>query len=39
MIMLSHDCHVSLYRIIRESGEGSVQAFALESTRDSVRLF
>ena len=39
MTMLSHDCHVSLYRIIWESGEGSVQAFALESTRDSARRF
>jgi hypothetical protein len=39
MTMLSHDCRVSLYRIIWESGEGSVQAFALESTRDSARRF
>jgi len=39
MTMLSHDCRVSMYRIIWESGEDSVQAFALESTRDSARLF
>ncbi len=39
MTMLSHDCRVSLYRIIWESGEASVQAFALESTRDSARRF
>ena len=39
MTMLSHDCRVSLYRIIWESGEDSVQAFALESTRDSARRF
>jgi hypothetical protein len=39
MTMLSHDCRVSLYRIIWESGEGSIQAFALESTRDSARRF
>jgi hypothetical protein len=39
MTMLSHDCRVSLYRIIWESGEGSVQAFALESTRDAARRF
>ena len=37
--MLSHDCRVSLYRIIWESGEGSVQVFALESTRDAARRF
>lgn len=39
MTMLSHDCRVSLYRIIWESGEGSVQVFALESTRDAARRF
>jgi len=39
MTMLSHDWRVSLYRIIWESGEASVQAFALESTRDSARRF
>jgi len=39
MTMISQDCRVSLYRIIWESGEGSVQAFALESTRDSARRF
>jgi hypothetical protein len=39
MTMLSHDCRVSLYRIIWESSEASVQAFALESTRDSARRF
>jgi hypothetical protein len=39
MTMLSHDCRVSLYRIIWESGQGSVQAFALESTRDAARRF
>src|SRR5260370_5347082 len=39
MTMLSHDWRVSLYRIIWESGEGSVHAFALESTRDSARRF
>lgn len=39
MTMPSHDCRVSLYRIIWESGEGSVQVFAFESTRDSARSF
>jgi hypothetical protein len=39
MTMLSHDCRVSLYRIVWESGEGSVQAFVLESTRDAARRF
>src|SRR5258706_5269485 len=32
-------CRTSLYRIIWENGEGSVQAFALESTRDAARRF
>jgi hypothetical protein len=39
MTMLSHDCRVSLYRIIWESGEGGVQVFALESKRDAARRF
>ena len=39
MTTLSHDCRTSLYRIIWESGEGSIQAFALESTRDAARSF
>ena len=39
MTMLSHDCRISLYRIIWESGQGSVQAFGLESTRDAARRF
>jgi hypothetical protein len=39
MTMLSRDCRAGLYRIIWESGEGNVQAFALESTRDSARRF
>lgn len=39
MPTLSHDCRVSLYRIIWETGEGSVQAFALESSRDAARRF
>ena len=39
MTMPGHDCRVSLYRIIWESGEGSVQVFALESTRDAARRF
>jgi hypothetical protein len=37
--MLSRDCRAGLSRIIWESGEGNVQAFALESTRDSARRF
>ncbi|CAN7791089.1 hypothetical protein LJR034_009118 [Caballeronia sp. LjRoot34] len=39
MTTLSNDCRTSLYRIIWESGEGSVQAFALESRRETARRF
>ena len=39
MTTLSNDCRASLYRIIWESADGSVQAFALESTREAARRF
>jgi hypothetical protein len=39
MTTLSNDCRASLYRIVWESADGSVQAFALESTREAARRF
>jgi hypothetical protein len=39
MTTLSDDCRTSLYRIVWESGDGSVHAFALESTREAARRF
>jgi DNA-binding protein HU-beta len=39
MTTLSNDCRASLYRIIWESADGSVQALALESTREAARRF
>jgi hypothetical protein len=39
MTQLSEACRTSLYRIIWESADGSVEAFALESTREAARQF
>jgi hypothetical protein len=39
MTQLSEACRTSLYRIVWKSGDGSVEAFALESTRESARQF
>jgi len=39
MTTLSDDCRASLYRIIWKRADGSVRAFALESTREAVRRF